>query len=292
MKQKLVTWTNSNFQIFIQVMFENFQSPALFIAIPAALSLYSTQRTTGVVLDSGNDITQAVPVLDGYPISYFRIRLNLAGRDLTEHLMNILSERGHCSFEASAEREIARDIKEKLCYVALDFEQESKTAAERSSKAASYELPDGNKIQINDERFVCPEMLFRPNMFGVESCGIPEITYRSISECDEDIKTSLYSNIVLSGGSTMFPGIVERMEKELTSLVLGSEKINIIAPPNHKHSAWIGGSILASLSIFQQMWISKQDYDETGPSIVHHKCFWTPEYTIVSRELILNFDNP
>ena len=254
-------------------MFEKFQSPALFIAIPAALSLYSTQRTTGVVLDSGNDITQAVPVLDGYPISYFRIRLNLAGRDLTKHLMDILSERGHCSFEASAEREIARDIKEKLCYVALDFEKESKTAAGKSCKAASYELPDGNKIQINDERFVCPEMLFRPNMFGVKSCGIPEITYRSISECDEDIKTSLYSNIVLSGGSTMFPGIVERMEKELTSLVLGSEKINIIAPPNHKHSAWIGGSILASLSTFQQMWISKQDYDETGPSIVHHKCF-------------------
>lgn len=107
----------------------------------------------------------------------------------------------------------------------------------------------------------------------MESAGIDQTTYNSIQKCDVDVRKELYGNIVMSGGTTMFPGIAERMQKEITALAPSSMKVKIIAPPERKYSVWIGGSILASLTTFQQMWISKQEYDESGPSIVHHKCF-------------------
>merc|ERR1712157_669137 len=166
-----------------------------------------------------------------------------------------------------------RDVKEKLAYVAVNYEEELKKAETPSDIEQNYELPDGQVITVGAERFRCAEVLFQPNLIGRESEGIHKLTFESIMKCDVDIRRDLYRNTVLSGGSTMFPNLDARLNKEMTTLAPASIKVKVIAPAERKYSVWIGGSILSSLTTFQEMWISKEQYDESGPGIVHKMCF-------------------
>ncbi len=154
-----------------------------------------------------------------------------------------------------------------------------------------YELPDGQTVCLGkshvigftikgksngitgNERFRCAEVMFQPSFLGRESFGVHEMVYNAIMKSDIDLRKELWQNIMLSGGNTMFPGFAERLHKELQVLAPHGTKIKIDAPPERKYSTWIGGSILSSLSTFQDKWIAKEEYDESGPVIVHRKCF-------------------
>jgi len=256
-----------------QIMFETFNVPAMSVQNTCSLSMYATGRTTGIILDIGGGACQISPIFEGYPVPGLSSRFSLGGCDLDENLRTILSQSGRYSFTSSAERETVRDMKEKLCYVALDFDAEMEKTATSSEVEKSYELPNGQVITVGNERFLCPECLFKPDLCGYDLFdGVHEMIYKTIMKCDGDIQKNLFANIIVCGGSTLFDGFADRMQKEMITLAPQTMKIIIVAPSERKYSAWIGGSIVASLSTFRQMWISKEEYDESGPAIVHRTC--------------------
>ncbi|XP_030563416.1 actin-like protein 53D isoform X2 [Drosophila novamexicana] len=256
-----------------EIMFENFRVPALYVAIQAVLSLYATGRTIGIVVDSGDGVTHTVPIYEGYALPHACMRLDLAGRDLTDYLGKLLMERGH-TLSTSAEREIVREIKEKLCYVATNFDEElHQSTLRKHDLDALYELPDGTTINIGNERFRCPEALFKPSMLGQEVPGLHEAVFNSILKCDMDLRRDMYANIVLSGGTTMFRNIEVRLQQDISVMAPSTMRIKITANPERCFAVWSGGSVLASLSSFQNMWIDCAEYDDVGPSIIHRKCF-------------------
>ncbi|XP_074034671.1 actin-5 [Leptinotarsa decemlineata] len=255
-----------------QVMFESFNIPAMYLLNQAVLSLYASGRMTGIVLDSGHGVSQIVPITEGYVIPNAHFSSNLAGGNLTEYLTKILSDRGY-NFNAMDQKEIVQKLKENICYVPIDFDREMDKSTGDITFERKYKLPDGQIIAVDNERFRCPEALFQPSLLGSTEKGIHQNIYDTIMKCGVSIHRNLYANIVLSGGNSMFLGIENRMTKEIMTLAPCGTKINIVTPSDRNYPAWTGGSIFASLSNFKKMCVTKQDYEECGPSIVNRKCF-------------------
>ncbi|MGH0121195.1 UNVERIFIED_CONTAM: hypothetical protein FKN15_041629 [Acipenser sinensis] len=260
----------TNREKMCSVLFENFQVPAFYVAIQAVLALYASGRTSGCVMDSGDGVTHTVPIYEGYCLPHAVLRLDLAGRDLTDYNEDFLTESG-VTFVSTAEKEIVREIKEKICYVAVDIQAEM--AKSKADCTKDYKLPDGKVIQVHNQMFRTPETLFQPSNIGMEAPGIDKLLFNTIMKCDIDLRATLYSNVTLSGGSSLFEGMEARIAKEMTLMVPAGTPVKVFAPPERKISVWMGGSILSSLSSFVQMWITPAEFKEVGPNIVHRKCF-------------------
>eukprot|EP01134_Creolimax_fragrantissima_P001247 CFRG1247T1 len=259
----------ANKHTMAQIMFETFQVPATFIAIQAVLSMYSTGRLTGLVVDAGDGVTHACPMYRGYLLPHSVLRMNLAGRDLTDYMMQLLTERGYF-FTSTAEREIVRDIKEKCCYVAYDYDEEIELDR-LSNSVEEYTLPDGQVISVGAECFRCPEALFHPEMLGLEMQGLHGLAYSSIFRSDVNIRKELFNNVTLSGGTTMILGLSSRLEKELVSLAPKASAVQVTSTPNQEYSVWQGGAALSSLSSFLPQWVTREEYEEYGDTIVDTK---------------------
>lgn len=261
-----------------EIFFETFNVPALFISMQAVLSLYGSGRTTGVVLDSGDGVTHAVPIYEGFALPHAIMRVDLAGRDVTRYLRLLLRKEGH-DFHTSAELEIVRQIKERSCFLSINPGREESAAMETmgpsgasaSSGNCVYQLPDGSTIDVGPSRYRAPEILFRPDLVGEECQAIHEVLCYSIQSADMDLRKVLYGNVVLSGGSTLFKGFGDRLLAEMKRTTPKDCKIRISAPQERLYSTWIGGSILASLDTFRRMWVSKREYEAEGVRVVHRK---------------------
>ncbi|XP_036438403.1 uncharacterized protein LOC118816023 [Colossoma macropomum] len=262
-----------NRQRMVQLMFESFNIPLTFIALQPVLALYAAGRTTGVVFDSGDGVSHSVPVFDGYSLPHAVQRFALAGADVTLQLKKLLLEQGVC-MRTSAELEIVREIKERCCCVAPDYEAELNTGGGARTQS-HYTLPDGQVVSLTTERFRAPEILFKPELIGCDHYGMHESIFKSVLQSDIDLRRSFLGNIVLSGGNTLLAGLPERLRSELGRLAPAgvSDSVRVLSPPGRDFSVWKGGAVLCGLQTFSSAWISHDEYEEFGPNIVHRKCF-------------------
>ena len=251
-----------------EMMFEIFQVPALFVTLQALTALYASARPTGLVLDSGDGVTVTVPVYEGLCLLHGITRLDFAGRGVTKYLARLLLETGH-SFVSTAGKGMVRDMKEKLCYVALDPSQNMQP--EKLTRKSI--LPDGRAVKVGDQLFRAPEALFVPAEAEIPGPGVGRMVLWSITRCHEHTQSNLLRNVLLWGGSTLFHGFKERLLKELQTGLPNATHIKIISPQDRMYSAWIGASILASLRTFRNMWVTREDYNEVGPTVLQRKCF-------------------
>merc|ERR1712100_885589 len=199
----------------------------------------------------------------------------IAGRAITDHMVTLLTADGiQEQGGKSAWNQIVRTIKEKTAFVSLDYDADKAKAASSTELAKNYELPDGQTISVNTPRFMAPEALFNPGLIkeGDEAMGMHQLCNKSITDCDLDVRTDLYNNIILSGGTTLYEGLPDRLEKEVDAKCPQTNMVKIVATADRYYSVWIGGSTLCSLATFEAQWITKEEYDESGVEIVHRKC--------------------
>jgi len=259
-----------NREMMLQKMFEKYGFQAVHVAIQAILTLVAQGLMTGVVVDSGDGVTHIVPVYENHGLPHLTQRINVAGRDVTKYLIKLLLLRGY-AFNRSADFETVRQIKEKLCYVGYDLKLENQLAEDTTVLVAKYKLDDGRVIKLGRERYQAPECLFQPGLIDVESLGISEALFKCINDASLDIRQDFYDHIVLSGGTTMYPGLPSRLEKDMKHFYatkLKTEKplkCGVEDPPRRKHMVFIGGAVLAEIMKDKPaFWATMKEYKENG----------------------------
>ncbi|KAK8860398.1 hypothetical protein M9Y10_012062 [Tritrichomonas musculus] len=256
----------------MQIMFETFNAAAYYTSCPEVFTLFSAGLTSGIAIDSGETLTDVLPVFECYPMYHVFSRLPIGGYQIDTYLKRLLLQSG-IEIPDKKEMEILRDIKEKLCYVTSDLEEEQQKYEHVNEIEKTYQMPDGPEVHIGAQRFRSVEPLFDPRLIQIQSESLPQMIYETINKCG-DLKQEMYKKIVLSGGTSLFPGLKERLQKDLTKLVSSNNtKINVIGNENRNNAAWFGGSILASQSSFSMMWITKDEYHDVGQQILNLKCF-------------------
>jgi actin-related protein len=262
----------ANREKMVTIMFETFQVKNVYVALQAVMSLYAAGRTTGLVCDSGDGVTHTIPVFEGFSIPHAVEKMEIAGRVLTDYMQKLLLGTGE-SLTSSAELEIVRDIKEKLCFVAANYEKEEQASQSSSEHDKSYTMPDKRVITVPAHvRMSCPELLFQPQLNGKSCKSIQALSWASVSASDIDVRKDLCKNIILSGGTTMYEGLPDRLKNEIVALAPAGAEIRVIASADRKYAVWKGGSTLASLSTFASSWVTAEDYQEHGAAVIHRKC--------------------
>jgi actin-related protein 2 len=265
----------SNREKMMEIFFETFNIPSLQIAQQALLVAYSRGVVTSVVVDSGDGVTNIVPIAENFILSDLVARMNIAGRDITEQLVKLLTLRGY-SFHKSADFEIVREIKEKLCFTSANTALDRRIASETTYFVVPYTLPDTRVIKVAGERFEAPEILFKPDLAGKEDVGVSDLLFNTIMKAPIDLRKPFFENIILSGGSTMYPGFSTRLLNDISHLVLtkildndqkrlATYKIGVEDPPNRRFLVYQGATVLANLSKGKaNQWAFKHEYSEQG----------------------------
>ena len=241
-----------------KVLFDTYKIEHLFFASQPILSLFSTSSTSGAVLETGDGVTQSCIIYEGYTIPGSYKRINLGGKEVTEYLQYLLNKKGY-DLNNSDGFQITKKIKEELCEINNN---------NNNCENVNYKLPDDSTIEIGQERFLAPEILFNPLLREYEYPGIPDILSESINKTNVDLKLQLYSSILLSGGNTNIKGMKERIYKEIKKLAPKNAKVRLHTPSNPEYCSWIGGNIISSLEIAKEMWISLKEWMEKG-DIIH-----------------------
>lgn len=253
----------SNRDQLAQIWFETLRAPALYFTPSSVLSLYASGRTTGIVLDVGEGLTHALPIYEGLALPHAVVRSDVAGYEVTKALQKCLRQNGY-PFGTTAEVEFVKQLKEEVCVLG--------TSDGGGTKAVmDYRLPDGRMMSLTaQERTMPPNVLFDPTLIGSEEPGVADVLVNAIARSDMELRSKFYGQIVLAGGSTLIQGFGDRLLHELKQRT-PSTKIRISAPPERLHSAYVGGSILASLSSFKGMWVSRAEYEEYGVNALHRR---------------------
>ena len=263
--------SRENREKLTEILFETFNVKRLHIANSSMLGLFSYGKTSGLIVDSGFNITSTVPVYEGYPLSHASIRINIGGEDLSKNLLSMIQNNLDENYIDIKGRILADDIKEKLGYLLLNKDDDDDV------KDVTYELPDGKKIELSKELYKANEILFSPNEENEKEKGllsIKNMVIDSINKCDNEIKNDIKENICLTGGTTLLKNFPEKLKNELSESSEGTN-FNLSAEQERLFSTWIGGSIVSSLDNFQFMWVNKKEYTDNGKNllVIDSKCF-------------------